>query len=190
LRFPGQYYDQESNNYYNYFRDYDSATGRYVQEDPIGLYGGFNTYIYVHDNPVKYIDPTGEILPAAAAGYVRCVVTCMAVTAAMDAATGSCDFKNSGKDCAVDCLLPWNWFKFGKKIGMRSGGGKNAKHKNQDAREAARKKWEEAKRKVEQAKRDGLSKKERRPLERERDHWKRKYDETGENHSQKPKRNG
>ncbi|HGN1738359.1 TPA: RHS repeat domain-containing protein, partial [Pseudomonas aeruginosa] len=30
LRFPGQYYDAESGLHYNYFRDYDPETGRYV----------------------------------------------------------------------------------------------------------------------------------------------------------------
>jgi len=40
LRFPGQYFDRETNLHYNYFRDYDSQTGRYVQADPIGLAGG------------------------------------------------------------------------------------------------------------------------------------------------------
>ncbi|MEW8074706.1 MAG: RHS repeat-associated core domain-containing protein, partial [Candidatus Sedimenticola endophacoides] len=30
LRFPGQYYDQESGLYYNYFRTYDPSTGRYL----------------------------------------------------------------------------------------------------------------------------------------------------------------
>ena len=39
LRCPGQYYDAKSALHYNYFRDYDSATGRYVQSDPIGLEG-------------------------------------------------------------------------------------------------------------------------------------------------------
>ena len=42
LRFPGQYYDAEIALHYNYFRDYDPSTGRYVQSDPIGL-GGFNS---------------------------------------------------------------------------------------------------------------------------------------------------
>ncbi|MCY0914226.1 RHS repeat-associated core domain-containing protein [Massilia antarctica] len=59
LRFPGQYYDRETNLHYNYFRDYDPQTGRYLQSDPIGLDGGINTYSYVMSEPTRYIDPTG-----------------------------------------------------------------------------------------------------------------------------------
>jgi RHS repeat-associated protein len=40
LRFPGQYHDRETGLNYNYYRDYDPATGRYTTSDPIGLAGG------------------------------------------------------------------------------------------------------------------------------------------------------
>ncbi|WP_212722943.1 RHS repeat protein [Zooshikella ganghwensis] len=59
LRFPGQYYDAESGLFYNYFRDYDPSTGRYIESDPIGLSGGLNTFAYVEGNPANYVDPFG-----------------------------------------------------------------------------------------------------------------------------------
>ncbi len=59
LRFAGQYYDAETGLHYNYFRDYDPSTGRYVQSDPIGLDGGLNTYGYVGGNPLSYTDQLG-----------------------------------------------------------------------------------------------------------------------------------
>ena len=59
-RFPGQYWDKETALHYNYFRDYDPGTGRYVQSDPIGLEGGsLSTYSYANQNPLSYTDPSG-----------------------------------------------------------------------------------------------------------------------------------
>ena len=58
LRYPGQYAD-ESGLHYNYFRDYDPATGRYVQSDPIGLWGGISTYAYAEQRPIQLTDSFG-----------------------------------------------------------------------------------------------------------------------------------
>ena len=83
LRFPGQYYDDETGLHYNYFRTYDPSTGRYMESDPIGVtrdYSGLltshaipvdsrlpeiyepslnHTYSYAAANPVTAIDPLG-----------------------------------------------------------------------------------------------------------------------------------
>jgi len=59
LRFPGQYFDQETDLHYNWHRYYDSKTGRYLKPDPIGFDGGINFYVYVQNNSVKFIDPSG-----------------------------------------------------------------------------------------------------------------------------------
>ncbi|MFC1824940.1 RHS repeat-associated core domain-containing protein, partial [Thermodesulfobacteriota bacterium] len=77
LRFPGQYYDQETGLHYNYHRYYDPMVGRYLRADPshsIGPEGAgvpylflylinspqeLNHYNYVNSNPVIFNDPLG-----------------------------------------------------------------------------------------------------------------------------------
>ena len=59
LRLPGQYHDNETGTHYNYLRDYDPETGRYITSDPIGLKGGVNTYAYVGGDPLGLLDPLG-----------------------------------------------------------------------------------------------------------------------------------
>ena len=60
LRFPGQMADEETGLFYNYFRTYQPAQGRYTQNDPIGLGGGLNRFGYAEGNPVSRTDPTGQ----------------------------------------------------------------------------------------------------------------------------------
>ena len=84
FRFPGQYEDVETGLYYNYFRDYDPALGRYVEADPIGLAGGVNLclytdiggkeliptnpYYYTDSDPANYVDQFG-LAPLPGAEY-------------------------------------------------------------------------------------------------------------------------
>lgn len=68
LRFPGQYHDAESGLNYNWQRYFDPSIGRYISRDPIGLDGGFNSYVYVENNPTRYFDPNGEMIWGLALG--------------------------------------------------------------------------------------------------------------------------
>ncbi len=45
----------------SFFRNrwYDAETGRWTQEDPLGVGGGINLYQYVGGNPVAWTDPFG-----------------------------------------------------------------------------------------------------------------------------------
>ncbi|WP_152477640.1 RHS repeat-associated core domain-containing protein [Xanthomonas arboricola] len=56
MRFPGQRFDAASGLNQNYFRDYDPATGRYGQSDPIGLRGGSSTFGYALQAPFVHMD--------------------------------------------------------------------------------------------------------------------------------------
>ena len=49
----------ESGLLYRRNRYYDPATGRFTQEDPIGLAGGVNVYGFANGDPVSYADPYG-----------------------------------------------------------------------------------------------------------------------------------
>ena len=59
LRLPGQVFDEETGLNYNYFRDYDSRTGRYLTPDPVGTAGGLQPYHYGSSNPLLQTDPLG-----------------------------------------------------------------------------------------------------------------------------------
>jgi RHS repeat-associated protein len=86
LRFPGQYYDEETGLHYNYFRNYKPEVGRYIEADPIlqpmlnlqtsesgcsktritwhvlsliSKPQNLHIYAFVGNNPINYTDPTG-----------------------------------------------------------------------------------------------------------------------------------
>jgi RHS repeat-associated protein len=58
LRFQGQYFDEETGLHYNRFRYYEPDSGRFINQDPIGLMGGVNLFQYA-PNPVGWVDPFG-----------------------------------------------------------------------------------------------------------------------------------
>ena len=102
LRFPGQIFDGQGGLHYNYFRDYDAATGRYIESDPIGIVGlnrifatvakqrwmrltgqrngspplsgnpQTNTYDYGNEDPLDVINPQGQF---GVIGWVAIAIT-------------------------------------------------------------------------------------------------------------------
>lgn len=59
--FAGGLYDKDTELIHFGLRDYDSETGRWTCKDPIGFGGGeTNLYIYCGNEPINFIDPTGE----------------------------------------------------------------------------------------------------------------------------------
>ena len=74
LRYPGQWFSDESNLHQNWMRDYDPTLGRYIQADPLGLVDGASVYGYALQSPNRYVDPRGEdvfvsLTDGAAAGF-------------------------------------------------------------------------------------------------------------------------
>ena len=59
MRFPGQRYDGASGLNYNYFRNLDTGSGRYMESDPVGLVAGVSTYGYVSGSPLIWADMYG-----------------------------------------------------------------------------------------------------------------------------------
>ena len=67
FRYRGYYYDSETYLYYLNARYYDPQIKRFINADTLDNLGAngdlnaFNLYAYCSNNPVMYVDPTGEI---------------------------------------------------------------------------------------------------------------------------------
>ena len=130
VRFPGQYYDEETGLHYNYFRYYDPSLSRYLTADPRGALLDFSaperqvaaqlgiafpagkpfdyinhSYNYVDNNPLTGTDPTGEIDPVTA-GLILWGL--LYVNNAGDAISGQNGNLLPGYQVQDDvCSLPW-----------------------------------------------------------------------------------
>ncbi|MDE2422388.1 MAG: RHS repeat protein [Gammaproteobacteria bacterium] len=103
LRMAGQYYDVEVGTSYNYFRDYQPDSGRYVESDPIGLDGGNNTYGYVGGSPLKAVDPMGldfAIPSPNSINWPKITLLCMA------GGKGLLGFATTATDASPSCDSP------------------------------------------------------------------------------------
>jgi RHS repeat-associated protein len=85
FQYTGRDFDSETSLYYYRARYYDTTTGRFLNEDPIGFRGGIDFYAYVKNNPITSSDPTGQ---AASGG----------------AGTEACDYYD--KRCKAPCVVP------------------------------------------------------------------------------------
>lgn len=87
-------------------RQYDPEIGRFLNVDPVGFVESnpmsFNRYLYVNDNPYKYVDPDGEFL-----NFVAKFVLDVGVNVAINyLTTGELNVGSALKDSAVGILNP------------------------------------------------------------------------------------
>ncbi len=66
----GREYSWQTGLYYFRARWYDPVTGRWLSNDPIGISGGLNQYVFCANDPVNFRDPDGQNVIYAIAGLL------------------------------------------------------------------------------------------------------------------------
>lgn len=128
LRFPGQYRDAETGLHYDHHRVYAPQMGRYLQSDPIGLAGGFNTYAYANSNPLMFVDPLGLQATGGSGGQ----------SSDARSKNQNCqgpDCKQSYLDCLANCIRANDPLNDLGKLGL-TGLGARSRNPGSDYREA------------------------------------------------------
>jgi RHS repeat-associated protein len=81
LRYPGQYFQIETNLHYNWHRHYDPVTGRYTQPDPLGFVDGPSLYAYAGSSPYMHTDRDGRYLRTIARFLIRKILNALRLCA-------------------------------------------------------------------------------------------------------------
>ncbi len=67
----GREIDWSTGLYYFRARYYDPITGRWLSNDPVGISGGLNQYVFCNNNPVNFTDPWGHRFCSARPVYIN-----------------------------------------------------------------------------------------------------------------------